>query len=78
MIEKDDPNILARIQKIAITDQENFYDTRDRIENTTSKKAIELFNFDPNKLDATGWQKLGLSAKQAQSIVNYTNKVGKF
>lgn len=52
VVEKDDPSLLARIQKIEITDQQNFYHTRDRIENTATKKAIVLFNFDPNKLDA--------------------------
>lgn len=37
-----------------------------------------LFNFDPNQISITDWQRLGLSAKQAQSILNYRNKGGKF
>ena len=77
-VEKVHPDLLSQIKKIAITDQPDFYHTRDRIENTAAKKVITLFNFDPNQLDVAGWQKLGLSAKQAQSIVNYTNKGGKF
>lgn len=37
-----------------------------------------LFKFDPNQIDIEEWRKLGLSAKQAQSILNYRNKGGKF
>lgn len=37
-----------------------------------------LFKFDPNTASMADWQKLGLSIKQAQSIVNYTQKGGKF
>ncbi|MEE1945538.1 helix-hairpin-helix domain-containing protein [Pedobacter sp. KR3-3] len=42
------------------------------------RKAPELFRFDPNQIDASQWQSLGLSAKQAQSIINYRNKGGRF
>ncbi|WP_231425018.1 ComEA family DNA-binding protein [Pedobacter sp. Leaf250] len=77
-LEKDDPNLLAKIQKIEITDQQNFQYTRDRIETSNGSRKVTLFNFDPNSLNAEGWQSLGLSRKQAQSIVNYTNKGGKF
>ncbi|MBC7617142.1 MAG: helix-hairpin-helix domain-containing protein, partial [Pedobacter sp.] len=37
-----------------------------------------LFNFDPNLIGIGEWKKLGLSTKQAQSILNYRNKGGKF
>lgn len=37
-----------------------------------------LFEFDPNQIDVGEWQQLGLSAKQAQAIINYRNKGGKF
>lgn len=37
-----------------------------------------LFKFDPNQLEVPQWRKLGLSIKQAQAIVNYKNKGGKF
>lgn len=37
-----------------------------------------LFKFDPNQIGIADWVKLGLSAKQAQSILNYRNKGGKF
>jgi len=77
-LEKDSPNLIAQIQKIEVSDDKNFYFTKDRIENTSTKRRVTFFNFDPNSLDAAGWQTFGLSPKQAQSIVNYTTKGGKF
>lgn len=77
-LEKDSPDLLAQIQKIEVTDQNNFHYTRDRIEESSPSKASKLFTFDPNKIDEEGWQTLGLSPKQASSIVNYRNKGGKF
>jgi len=77
-ISNDDPNLLAQIQQISITDQVYANTVRDRIEDANPRKTIKLFKFNPNTLDAEGWQTLGLSAKQAQSIINYTAKGGKF
>ncbi|GGH20310.1 ComEA family DNA-binding protein [Mucilaginibacter phyllosphaerae] len=37
-----------------------------------------LFKFDPNTITAGGWQKLGITAKQAAVIKNYTAKGGRF
>ncbi len=34
-----------------------------------------LTEFDPNALDENQWEKLGFSAKQARTIINYKNKV---
>ena len=39
-----------------------------------NKPRIEYTYFDPNALDAQGWQRLGFSEKQAQVIVNYRDK----
>ena len=39
-----------------------------------NKPKIEYTYFDPNALDAQGWQRLGFSEKQAQVIVNYRDK----
>lgn len=77
-IETDNPNLLAEIQKIETTNEERFHYTKNNIEDAGDKKAGKLFNFDPNQIDVSGWQELGLSLKQAQSIVNYRNKGGKF
>jgi len=77
-LDKDNPNLLAEIRKIKVTDPDNFHYTRDRIEESGPKIASKLFNFDPNKIDIEDWKTLGLSVKQAQSIINYRNKGGKF
>jgi competence protein ComEA len=44
--------------------------------NISSKNA--LFKFDPNTLATSDWQKLGITAKQAAIIKNYTAKGGRF
>ncbi len=77
-LEVDSQDLQAQIAKIEITDQNSFQSTRDRIESSINKKTGVLFNFDPNHLDTKGWERLGLSAKQAKSIVNYTVKGGQF
>ncbi len=38
----------------------------------------ELFKFDPNTVSTTDWQRLGITAKQAAIIKNYTAKGGRF
>lgn len=35
-------------------------------------------NFDPNNLNGTDWQKLGLSEKQAATLLNYKEMIGGF
>lgn len=42
------------------------------------KRKSVLFYFDPNVIDIHDWQKLGLSEKQAQAILNYRLKGGVF
>lgn len=45
-------------------------------EKTTIKNTEpKLFTFDPNTLNAEGWQKLGFSEKQTNSILNYRDKI---
>lgn len=38
----------------------------------------ELFDFDPNKISADGWRKLGLSDRTIRTIENYISKGGYF
>src|SRR5205085_1044990 len=38
----------------------------------------KLFYFDPNTLNAEGWQQLGLREKTATTIVKYVSKGGRF
>jgi competence ComEA-like helix-hairpin-helix protein len=42
------------------------------------KPERQLFYFDPNTLNETGWKKLGLRDKTIQTIINYRNKGGHF
>ncbi len=46
--------------------------------NYPGKRKSILFYFDPNVIDIYDWQKLGLSEKQAQAILNYRSKGGVF
>lgn len=82
---------LVFVKEEVITDFErnaiqelNLITVKEQYKNDFRRKRYEapakgmLFSFDPNKIDVKSWQKLGLSAKQAQSILNYRNKGGKF
>jgi competence protein ComEA len=42
------------------------------------QRADSLFYFDPNWIDAMGWQKLGLSERISKTILRYLEKGGKF
>jgi len=71
----------AAIQKLILVNQQepNYYaKMRNQVEDSEANPITTLFKFDPNVIDIEDWQKLGLSVKQAQSIVNYRNKGGKF
>lgn len=69
------------LQQLVIVNQQKpayYTNFRNNIEDSETVKNTSLFTFDPNKIDIADWQKLGLSVKQAQSIINYRNKGGKF
>lgn len=40
--------------------------------------AGELFYFDPNSLDAAGWERLGMKKNLVKTILNYRSKGGRF
>jgi len=70
----------SAIQKLVLVNYEQpSYNTgtRDEIEEGAFVKS-HLFKFDPNQINLQQWQQLGLSAKQANAILNYRNKGGKF
>jgi competence protein ComEA len=67
---------IASFKESAIMRPNNYHVTRAAIEDTELKP--EYFNFNPNGLSETDWQKLGLSLKQAKVIRNYQAKGGKF
>lgn len=54
------------------------YNLQNQIEDEELTKNGHLFAFDPNTINLSQWQKLGLSAKQAGAIINYVQKGGKF
>jgi competence protein ComEA len=41
-------------------------------------RSEELFEFDPNTISQSDWQRLGLSERQSAAIINYRTKGGKF
>ncbi len=43
---------------------------------TNIEPQIKYKNFDPNDLDSNGWQKLGFTEKQTESILKYKKIVG--
>lgn len=43
-----------------------------------AKKEPALFVFDPNRITAADWQRLGLTARQAAVLINYRLKGGRF
>jgi competence protein ComEA len=71
----------SAIEKLSLVNQQqpNYYSkVRNQIEDNEVRPTTSLHKFDPNTIDVVEWQELGLSLKQGQSIVNYTNKGGKF
>ena len=46
--------------------------------NKVRKRQSAYFDFDPNKIGAEEWMRLGFSEKQAQSIEKYKEKGGRF
>jgi competence ComEA-like helix-hairpin-helix protein len=77
-VEVDPPDLIAEIKRISITEQGRASAIREDILDLDLKKEALLFSFDPNTLPQSGWETLGLSPKQAKSIVNYTSKGGRF
>ena len=49
-----------------------------RIREKASPRRVETFRFNPNTVSAEDLMRLGFSEKQAQSIVNYREKGGRF
>ncbi|WP_171047878.1 ComEA family DNA-binding protein [Pedobacter xixiisoli] len=69
------------VQKLVLVDRYNkkkYSNTRNEIENSTAKRTVHYFEFNPNTITEKEWQQFGLSYKQAMSIVNYVKKGGKF
>jgi len=57
---------------------ENEVSSIERKSNSPGDVSTNLFAFDPNTISLEGWQKLGLSEKQAGAIIKYRSKGGHF
>lgn len=68
---------IQKLQLVSAQEPDHYAASR-RMGHDESASQTTLFEFDPNQIDAAQWQQLGLSAKQAQAIINYRNKGGRF
>jgi competence protein ComEA len=59
-------------------DENRFVDYSPKWKNYAANFTGTLFEFDPNTLDAAGWEKLGVKEKTAATIQNYISKGGQF
>ena len=51
---------------------------RGELDLALAKQKLKPFSFDPNKMPAELWKKIGLTEKQIKSIKNYEEKGGRF
>src|SRR6476661_7272080 len=61
-----------------IQDEINSFDPKQSYAHEEATKPIQLFNFDPNVNTLEDWVTLGLSTRQAATILKYQSKGGKF
>lgn len=68
------------VLKLFLADKRNLVNTNiyKRPPSYTTKENKALFLFDPNTIGLADWEKLGLSARQAQAILKYRDKGGRF
>lgn len=61
-------------------EEDGYQNYREPAEKNYYPKQIkgELFNFDPNTLNESGWQRLGLKDKTISTIQNFVKKGGRF
>lgn len=52
--------------------------TAERLVHKVIKKEVTLFAFNPNDIELSDWQKLGLDTRLAKRIINYREKGGSF
>ena len=72
-IRSEAAELTEKADEPALKEASHSYVTRE-----TSKRKPALFYFDPNTLDAGGWQRLGIREKTAATIINYVTKGGRF
>ena len=75
-------NLMSSLETKPIADEDGEVNigsfTYEKSSQTYVPVTGELFYFDPNKINAAGWKKLGLRDKTIKTILNYTSKGGYF
>ena len=56
---------------------QNYHESENKNDFSTATKG-ELFNFDPNTLDESGWKKLGIKDRTIKTIEKFLSKKGHF
>jgi competence protein ComEA len=76
--EKQADSIMKYQRKYGDDESPQYYQPSEK--NYTAKRQMkgELFYFDPNTLDESGWQRLGVRDKTTATIKNYLSKGGRF
>ncbi|GAB3919312.1 ComEA family DNA-binding protein [Larkinella terrae] len=71
-------SLVALLETGKAVEDERAENRSDRYEPVVESKKIERFAFDPNSIDAEGWQRLGAPRWLAERIVRYRSKGGQF
>ena len=77
----DEPHLLKEIAALdSLTSRKEKTPLPSYTKSTTKTVALhgEVFEFDPNTLEAVGWERLGLSERSIKTIMNFRSKGGKF
>ena len=83
-IKKAKPSVDEELQKQLVKWRQNktlpdsLNGENDSSTHSSAELKFKLFLFDPNVLDAAGWEKLGIRNNVIHTILNYRNKGGKF
>jgi competence protein ComEA len=75
LITNFEKNAIKRLNLVA-REEHRYHKYGNRANDVAAKPTF--FKFDPNQIELEDWKRLGLTTKQAQSIINYRNKGGKF
>ena len=80
VVDKNLQDQVAKLQAASPINDSNNDDFPNHFQpsNSVIETKFELFDFDPNTLDAAGWKRLGLRDKTINTIINYRSKGGKF
>ncbi len=70
---------MDRVDTLSVERKESKHSPKAKeVRRTYAKRVVESFTFNPNTVSAEELERLGFSEKQAQSIVNYREKGGRF